>query len=354
MKKIILTGGGTAGHVNPNIALIPELKKLGYAIYYIGSKNGIEKKLVQDASIPYYSISSGKLRRYFDFKNVTDIFRIFKGCFDSFFLIRKIKPDVVFSKGGFVSVPVVFGAFLSRVPCVIHESDMTPGLANKLSFPFATKICCSFSDTLKYLPNTKAVLTGSPIRQELLAYDIDKGKFLCGFNDNKPVLLVIGGSLGSKNINEVVRNSLDSLLKCFNIVHICGNDNIDKNLLSTSGYSQFEYVKDDLRHLFGISDVVVSRAGANAVFELLQLKKPSLLIPLSANASRGDQILNANSFVKHGYSRVLYEEALSSESLVKEIGLLYDDRESFISNMSHSKSYDGVGNVVKVIDSVVK
>ena len=168
MKRIILTGGGTAGHVTPNIALLPRLKELGYDIHYIGSYTGIEKELIEQFHIPYHGISSGKLRRYFSMQNFTDPFRVLKGFGEANRLIKTLKPDVIFSKGGFVSVPVVLAGKKCHVPTIIHESDMTPGLANKLSIPSATKVCCNFPETLKYLPADKAVLTGSPIRRELL------------------------------------------------------------------------------------------------------------------------------------------------------------------------------------------
>ena len=171
MKTIILTGGGTAGHVTPNLALLPSLKEAGYDVHYIGSYNGIERKLIENAGIPYDGISSGKLRRYFDLKNFTDPLRVIKGCFEARKLMKKYKPDVVFSKGGFVAVPVVLAAKHYRIPTIIHESDMTPGLANKLCIPSAKKVCCNFPETLKYLPEEKAVLSGSPIRAELLTGD---------------------------------------------------------------------------------------------------------------------------------------------------------------------------------------
>ena len=192
MKKIVLTGGGTAGHVTPNIALIPELKKAGYEIYYIGSYEGIEKKLIEKLGIPYYGISSGKLRRYIDLKNISDPFKVLKGFAQARKLLKKIKPDVVFSKGGFVSVPVVVAAKSRKIPCIIHESDMTPGLANKICIPCAVRVCTNFPETLKHLPAEKAVLTGSPIREELFKGDKEKGLKFCGFDNSKPVILIIG------------------------------------------------------------------------------------------------------------------------------------------------------------------
>ena len=208
MKRIVLTGGGTAGHVTPNIALIPRLKELGYDIHYIGTYDGIERKLIEEIGIPYYGISSGKLRRYFDVKNFSDPFRVIKGYFQAKKLMKKLKPDIVFSKGGFVAVPVVLAAKHSHIPSIIHESDMTPGLANKLSIPSATKICCNFPETMSHLPEGRAVLTGSPIRQELLTGNKLAGLKFCGFTANKPVILVIGGSLGAVAVNNAIRKIL--------------------------------------------------------------------------------------------------------------------------------------------------
>lgn len=315
MKKIILTGGGTAGHVTPNIALLPALKERGYEIHYIGSKDGIEKKLVEALSIPYYPISSGKLRRYFDWKNFTDPFRVIKGFSDAKKLIKKIQPDVIFSKGGFVTVPVVKAAKKCHVPAIIHESDMTPGLANRLCIKSAYKVCCNFPETVSHLPEGKAVLSGSPIRRELFEGNVRKGLDFCGFTDTKPVLLIMGGSLGSRVINEAVRALLPQLLKTWQIIHLCGKGNLDESLKKCDGYRQFEYIQKELPDLFAASQLVVSRAGANAICELLALKKPAILIPLSAAASRGDQILNAKSFEKQGFSYLLEEENVTDESL---------------------------------------
>ena len=241
MKRIVLTGGGTAGHVTPNIALLPKLRELGYDIHYIGSYEGIEKKLIEDVNVPYYGIASGKLRRYFDPKNFSDPFRVLKGYGEARKILKKLKPDVVFSKGGFVAVPVVLAAKHLHIPVIIHESDMTPGLANKLCIPVARKVCCNFPETLKSLPAEKSILTGSPIREELLHGNKEAARKLCGFHSDKPVLMIIGGSLGSAVINQSVREALPKLLDDFQIVHICGKDKIDNLLLKTPGYKQFEY-----------------------------------------------------------------------------------------------------------------
>lgn len=350
MKRIILTGGGTAGHVTPNIALIPGLRELGYDIQYIGSYNGIEKELIEPFGIPYHGISSGKLRRYFSAKNFTDPFRVVKGFGEARKLIKALKPDVIFSKGGFVSVPVVLAGKRCKVPVIIHESDMTPGLANKIAIPSAVKVCCNFPETLDCLPKGKAVLTGSPIRQELLSGNKIAAMDLCGFTADKPVILVIGGSLGSVIVNNAVRQSLPKLLEDFQIIHLCGKGKTDDSLKDTKGYCQFEYIKEELRDIFALSDIVISRAGANAICELLALRKPNLLIPLSANASRGDQILNARSFERQGFSMVLEEDALTEESLVRAVHELYDNRGSFIDSMRNSRQQDSIDTILSLIE----
>ena len=352
MKRIILTGGGTAGHVTPNIALLPKLKELGYDIHYIGSYNGIEKELIEPFGIPYYGISSGKLRRYFSWQNFTDPFRVLKGLSEANKLVRQLKPDVIFSKGGFVSVPVVMAGKRNKVPVIIHESDMTPGLANKLAFPSATKVCCNFVETLKQLPEGKAVLTGSPIRQELLSGNKIAALDFCGFTAGKPVILVIGGSLGSVAVNNAVRGALPELLKTFQVIHLCGKGKLDQSLVGTEGYVQFEYIKDELCDIFALADIVISRAGANAICELLALCKPNLLIPLSKYASRGDQILNARSFERQGFSMVLEEEETTKDSLLEAVHKLYDNRASYMDAMRNSGQHDAINTITGLIEEV--
>lgn len=352
MKRIVLTGGGTAGHVTPNIALLPALKREGYEVHYIGSYDGIERKLIEELNIPYYGISSGKLRRYFDPKNFSDPFKVIKGFFEALNLIKKLKPDVVFSKGGFVSVPVVLAAKRKGVPVIIHESDMTPGLANKLSIPSARKICANFPETVKYLPEGKAVLTGTPIRQELFSGNKLRGMDFCGFNRNKPVLLVVGGSTGSLAVNEAVRAVLPELLEKYQVVHLCGKGKLEETLNKTPGYVQFEYIKKELSDLLDAADLVISRAGANAICELLALRKPNILIPLSAASSRGDQILNAESFQRQGYSYVLKEEALNKETLLEAIETVYNNRKTYTEAMSQSKLNNSIDTIIDLIKEV--
>ena len=352
--KIIMTGGGSAGHVTPNLALIPKLKMLGYEVEYIGTKEGIERKIIEGENIKYYPISSGKLRRYFDMKNFSDPLKVIKGLFEAKKIIKTQKPDIVFSKGGFVSVPVVLAAYLNKVPVIAHECDITPGLANKLSAPYCTKVCVTFPEALNEIKSGKGVVTGNPIRRELFEGSKVKAMEICGFENKKPILMVIGGSLGSKVINEAIRGKLEKLILEYNIIHICGNGNIDKSLERKNGYKQFEYVKDELPHLLASADLVVSRAGANVIFELLALRKPSLLIPLSAKTSRGDQILNAKSFEKSGYSMVIQEEELTPENLETKVKELYDDRHKYIKNMSGSNTEKSIDLIIELIEKYRK
>ena len=354
MKRIVLTGGGTAGHVTPCIALLPELKKEGYDIQYIGSYNGMEKKLIEEYKIPYHGISSGKLRRYFDPKNFSDPFKVMKGYFEASKLIKTLKPDIVFSKGGFVSVPVVFAAKKHKVPVIIHESDMTPGLANKLAIPSATKVCANFPETIKYLPAEKAVLTGTPIRKELFSGNKIKGLDYCGFTANKPVILIIGGSTGSRAINDVIRGMLPTLLRDYQVIHLCGKGNLDQKLNHTEGYVQYEYIKSELSDLFAAADLVISRAGANAICELLALRKPNILIPLPAASSRGDQILNAESFERQGYSFVMKEEDLCVTRLLESITTVMDSKRNYIEAMNKSELNNSIDTIIKLIKENAK
>lgn len=353
MKRIVLTGGGTAGHVTPCIALLPQLSQEGFDIQYIGSYNGIERKLIEEYKIPYHGISSGKLRRYFDLKNFSDPFKVIKGYLEAKKLLKNLKPDVVFSKGGFVTVPVVLAAKHHRIPVIIHESDMTPGLANKLALPSATKVCVNFPETLNYFPAGKAVLTGTPIRKELFSGNKLRGLDFCGFTANRPVLLIVGGSTGSRAINDVIRGMLPTLLRDFQIIHLCGKGNLDERFNDTAGYVQFEYIRAELSDLLAASDIVISRAGANAICEILALRKPNILIPLPASASRGDQILNAESFEHQGYSYVLKEEDLSLANLLEAIKTVTEKKQDYINAMEKSELNNSIDTIVKLIKDVV-
>lgn len=348
-KKIVLTGGGTAGHVIPNIAIIPKLRDKGYEIIYIGSNDGIERKLIENENIKYYGISTGKLRRYFDFNNFKDPFKIIKGIFEASRILKLEKPNVVFSKGGFVSVPVILSAYRHKIPVVSHESDITPGLANKISMPFIKKICITFPETKKFIDNKKIEFTGTPIRKELLLGSEVRGREICKFKNNNPVILVMGGSQGSAFINSVIRKNLMNLLKDFNVIHICGKNNIDNSKINVEGYVQYEYVTQEQPHLFKLSDIIISRAGSNSIHEILSLKKPNILIPLSKKSSRGDQILNAKSFKERGFSEIIYEEELTDfKILYDKIKEVYSNSGIYIGNMN-VESGNPIKNIVDVI-----
>ena len=354
MKKIVLTGGGSAGHVTPHMALIPTLQERGYEISYIGSHSGIERRLIEEMGIPYYPISTGKLRRYFDLKNFTDPFRVLKGVSEARSLMKKLQPDIIFSKGGFVALPVVRAAAGRKIPIIAHESDLTPGLANRLSLRYVDVFCCNFPETMEILPADKAHLTGTPIRKELAEGDRDRALAFTGLSGKKPVLMIIGGSLGAGAINDAVRDALPELLTRYEIVHLCGRGKTDDSLSARTGYAQYEYIGKELPDLFALADIVISRAGANAICELAALGKPNLLIPLGTHASRGDQILNAQSFEHRGFSMVLQEEDITTKILLDAVDELYEKRDRYIEAMKEAKTRDAVRLIADLIDQYAK
>lgn len=349
-RTIVFTGGGSAGHVTPNIAIMNEMDHRIWNMKYIGSNKGIERELIEKLNIPYYPISSGKLRRYIDFENLVDVFRVIRGCFEARAVLKKLRPNVVFSKGGFVSVPVIVAARSLGIPILIHESDMTPGLANKISQRFATKIFTSFEETKNYFPKNQTMVIGSPIRKEILNGSAEKGRKFLGFNNNLPVLTIMGGSLGAQKINDAVRESIKQLTSKYQIVHLCGKGNVDKKLQGTPGYMQFEYVHDELPDILAATDSVITRGGSNAIFEFLALKIPMLIIPLSKQQSRGDQILNAKSFEEKGYSLTLEEENLTNESLLKYLDQLEKNRVEFKSAMTNSVQGQAIQTIIDEIE----
>ncbi|RAU99158.1 undecaprenyldiphospho-muramoylpentapeptide beta-N-acetylglucosaminyltransferase [Paenibacillus sp. YN15] len=349
-NKIVFTGGGSAGHVTPNLALIGELRKSGWAVDYIGSAEGIERGIVEGTGIPFHAISSGKLRRYIDLKNLSDPFKVVKGVWDAWRVLGRVKPDVVFSKGGFVTVPVVIAAKLRGIPVLIHESDITPGLANRISVPLAGKVCVNFPETVKHIKGNKAVYTGLPIRRELFAGKADKARMELDFVRTRPVVLVMGGSLGAKSINQAVREALPELLQDFQVIHICGKGNVDEALAGRRGYKQVEFITVGLADMLALADVAVSRAGATSIFEFLALRKPMLLIPLSRNVSRGDQVLNAESFARRGFAQVLEEEELNAETLLARVRDLYTNRSAYAAAMEQEAAgFDATGKIVGLI-----
>ncbi|MBQ7785052.1 MAG: undecaprenyldiphospho-muramoylpentapeptide beta-N-acetylglucosaminyltransferase [Clostridia bacterium] len=352
MKRIVLTGGGTAGHVSPNQALIPLLLKDGWDIHYIGTKAGIERSLIEPMQgVSYHAVSTGKLRRYFDWKNFSDPFRVIAGMFQSFSIIRKLKPSIVFSKGGFVSVPVVVGAALCGVPVVMHESDITPGLANKLCKPFSKAICTTFPECAKLL-GSKGVLTGTPLRRQIFSGSREKGLAMTGFDGSRPVLMMIGGSLGAQTVNAVLREALPALTEKYDVLHVCGRGNLDASLENMAGYKQFEYLSDELPDAFACADIMLSRAGSNSLSELMALRKPALLIPY--HSGRGDQVLNANSLKARGLAHVMIQSDMNAQSLAKAIDALYADRELLVQRLSAQEDADGTQAVLAQIYQYMK
>ncbi|MBA2648106.1 MAG: undecaprenyldiphospho-muramoylpentapeptide beta-N-acetylglucosaminyltransferase [Legionella sp.] len=353
--KIMFTGGGTAGHVTPNIALIALFKNEGWEIFYIGSGLGIEKEMILGENIPFYSISSGKLRRYFSIKNFLDPLKILLGIVQSTYFFYKLKPDVLFSKGGFVAFPVVVGAWLNQIKIIAHESDMSPGLANRLSYPFIDKICVPYEDSRKYFKKQdKIEVTGTPIRQQLFQGSMAKGLQLCGFDTSLPCLLVIGGSLGANSINHSVREALSQLLQGFQVIHLCGKGKIAPHLIAQKGYCQLEYAKEELADLFAAASVVISRAGANSLYEILALAKPHVLIPLSARVSRGDQIQNSQYFKKAGISVVIEDESLNAQTLIEALDEVLQNKNDIIAKMKALNLESASEKIVKLIKGQVK
>ncbi len=354
LRTIVLTGGGTAGHVTPNLALIPRLQADGWEVHYIGGANSAEETLISRVpGVTFHAISVGKLRRYFDLKNFSDPFRVIKGVGQSRRLIKQLKPDVVFAKGGFVSVPVVYGARLNGVPVVTHESDMSPGLANKLCLPFTSVQCCNFPEAVKYAKG-KGVHTGSPIRPEILRGDKVQGRRRFGFNDSRPVLMVVGGSSGAQAINQAVWQALPRLTENFQVLHLCGKGNLNDVHEGDSNYCQREYLNEEMADAYACADILVSRAGANALCEILAARKPALLIPYPKGASRGDQLLNAESFRSRGFSHVLLQENMTPDSLVDAVEALYHDRGALYEAMATEPTGNGIDAVLEQIYKFAK
>jgi UDP-N-acetylglucosamine--N-acetylmuramyl-(pentapeptide) pyrophosphoryl-undecaprenol N-acetylglucosamine transferase len=352
MTRILFTGGGSAGHVTPNIGLIERCQKEGWEVFYVGSENGIEKTIVQPTGVPFYSVASGKLRRYFSWQNFTDPFRILLGFIQSLLICWRLKPLIIFSKGGFVSVPVVVAGWLNRIPVISHESDITPGLANRLCVPFSTRVCVTFPQTQKYIDARKVLVTGTPVRQIILRGEAGEGRRLLNLNTQMPIVLIFGGSLGAVKINRVVRDSLDELLADFQLVHVCGNGNIDQNLLDRKNYHQAEYFSEEFGHVLACADIVVSRAGANSIYEILVARKPHILIPLSTKASRGDQIINARVFTELGYSKVIEDDLLDSQTLVAAIQSTLHEREAISRKLMEYEIPDAVEKIYGLIEEL--
>ena len=347
-KTIVLTGGGSAGHVTPNLAIIPKLEKMGFNIEYIGTKKGIERDIITRAGFPYHIISAGKLRRYFSFKNFIDPVKIIAGYLKSRKILKRLNPSAVFSKGGFVGVPVVYAAYGLSIPTVLHESDSTPGLANRLCIKRAQTVCVAFESALRSIPEGKGVITGLPIREKLLGGDRERGLALCGFSGKKPVLLIMGGSLGAKALNDTVDAAMPGLTRKYDVAHIRGEKNMG-DCCSPAGCKPFGYVDEELADIYAAADIMLSRAGATAVFEILALALPALLVPMPQSASRGDQLENAEYFKEKGFSHVLPQERMTEESLIGAIDELYKDREALSARMKRENTTDAAAAVAQII-----
>lgn len=353
-KKIVLTGGGTMGHVTPHLALIPKLLEAGYEIHYIGTEKGIEvDKLQSIPGVTYHGVKTGKLRRYFSWQNFTDPFRVLAGMLQASRLMGQLKPDVVFSKGGFVAVPVVFGGWLHRIPVLCHESDLTPGLANKLCKPFAKRIATTFPECAQAL-GAKAETVGTPLRPELFAGSRARGLATLGFTGSKPILMMMGGSLGAQAVNKALRGALPTLTQTFDVAHICGKGNLDATLEGTVGYRQMEFLDAELPDVLACADLVLSRAGSNSLMEFQALAKPLLLVPYPKGASRGDQILNAQSLEKRGLCRVLLQENMTSDTLTDALLATWADRSRLVAAVKAAPPADGTKRVLQMIEEVQK
>ncbi len=320
-KKIVFCGGGSAGHVMPNLALIENLKNKFSEIHYIGG-SGIEKQILANyPNIIYHQISCEKLRRSLSLKNLLMPFYVLKGYFQSKKLLKQIKPGVVFSKGGFVSVPVVYAAAKLKIPVLSHESDLTLGLANKLIYRKSKIMFTTFKETA--LGRNKCIPAGAIIRNEI--FNGNKNKIFSKYtlDRNKKTILVVGGSLGAKAINDCIEKCVPTLTKTYNVIHLTGKGKL--NNTKAPNYVQVEYT-NNIQDFFAAADIVITRAGSGTIFELLALNKKMLLIPLSKKASRGDQILNAKNFERNGYAKCLLEENLTPNSLLLALDKLTADK----------------------------
>ncbi len=347
---VVLTGGGTAGHVLPNLVLADALRARGLRLAYIGSPRGVEAQLVAEAGVAFHGIPAGKLRRYFSLANVTDVFRVLAGIVAAWRVLGRLAPQVVFSKGGFVAFPVVLAAWLRRIPVIAHESDVTPGLANRLSYPFVREVLVTFRESVSRVGAERARHVGLPLRPSVMHGDGAAGARLAGFDarDERPVVLVMGGSLGSEAINAAIRDALDVLLARWRIVHLTGRDRLREDLVRP-GYAQFEFVNAQLGDLLALADMVIARAGATSLYELLALRKPHLLIPLPLTASRGDQLANAALFEGLGCSRVLTEDALSADTLVTALDALHAERARRVAAMARYDVGDATAEIADTL-----
>lgn len=355
---VFFTGGGTGGHIYPGLAVADELKALAESkninikINWIGCSKGMDKNIVekaigQDSKTTvdnFYGIPSGKLRRYFSLKNFSDLFRIAGGFFSAFHILRKEKPCVLFSKGGFVSVPPCLAARLLHIPVFTHECDFTLGLANRINFKSADYMFVSYEETKNKLTSTeqsRVIVTGNPVRPVFYKTDSNKGRDFLGIQkeSNKPILLVLGGSSGARQINKLVYDNIDFLCSHFIVVHQTGllnaDDNSSKELSQKYGesYKSYNFIYTEMPDVVAAADIILSRAGANSIWEAAVLHKPMLLVPLCGNGTRGDQVDNAEFFKSRGAAEVLVGKDADSEHLKNALINMLDDnkRQNYIS-----------------------
>jgi UDP-N-acetylglucosamine--N-acetylmuramyl-(pentapeptide) pyrophosphoryl-undecaprenol N-acetylglucosamine transferase len=333
--RLALAGGGTGGHIMPNIAIINDLRMKLSAdaedspeILYFGTKKGMEEKLVAPLGVKFRAISCGKLRRYFSLQNFADFFKIPVGIFQAYFTLLFFKPQVIFCKGGYVSFPVAVAGWLNRIPVVLHESDVVPGLANKLSARFSRVICVSWEETKKYFPLKKVVFTGNPVRPEITEGNPEDAREFTGLKEKLPTVLIMGGSQGAESVNEAVFSILKELVRSYQIIHICGEKQVNEGQILLRGnphserYKSFAFIGDNLKHVYSLSDLIVSRAGANSLFEIELLNKPSVIIPLGTKSSRGDQIVNAETYAKNHDAIVIDDDPVDEAALLSAINKL--------------------------------
>lgn len=349
--KIVLTGGGTAGHVLPHFAMLHLYKEAGWEILYIGSA-GIEKQLASNEGLRFREIRAGKLRRHLSFQNLLDIFWVLWGILQSLKIMHKERPQLVFSKGGYVSVPVAVAASLLKIPVITHESDLSPGLANRIITKFSKKILCAFPETVKQLPAQKGQWVGLPVRNDLHLGNKETGFELCHFwsDDPRPVILIMGGSQGATRINQAIEKTSSKILESFRLIHLTGKGK--PTGLVKDGYKEFEFVSDELKHLLAISDFVICRSGANTIFELLSLQIPMLMVPLEI-ASRGDQVENALFFAKNNWGLILRESTLSPEKLLESLDELRDKAPSIKTAMKKSPINNAADKIFQILKTTV-
>lgn len=354
-RTIALTGGGTAGHVTPNLALAPVLVERGFRVEYIGSTSGIERSLCEEAGIPYHSIAVGKLRRYASWQNLTDPFRMLRGVVQAATLLGKLEARLVFSKGGYVGVPVAVGARLKGIPVVLHESDLSPGLANRLCIPLASRVCVSYAETLAALPKgARARHTGTPIRPSLHEGDRVRGIVRFELSADRPTILAFGGSLGARAINEAVRELVRLGDNNLQFIHVCGAGNLDPKLDGHAHYRQFEYMHAEFADALACSSLVISRGGSNSLAELAALKKPAIIVPLPLDVSRGDQIENARRHAEKGYGIVLPQSELSALRLRQEIEGMLERAEESIAAMERDAPPDSAEALARLIEELIE